>query len=119
MSRATPLRVSGSGESMKLPPYLTTKVAPLNRWIYGNASSKVAALAMRFCMWLVSQRRLLTQRRKEAKTQGVGKWGGGDRHRSTYPAGEGAKQSKSMRLSAFAPIQLRFSGQFPHGLCRR
>src|ERR1035441_9555690 len=92
MSRATLLRLSGSGESMKLPPYLTTKVAPLKRWMYGSASSKVAALAMRFCMWLVSQKRLLTQRRKEAKTQEVGKWGGGDRHRSTYPAGEGAKQ---------------------------
>ena len=26
MSRATPLRTAGSGESMKLPPYLTTKV---------------------------------------------------------------------------------------------
>ena len=29
-SRATPLRTAGSGESMKLPPYLMTKVAPLN-----------------------------------------------------------------------------------------
>jgi hypothetical protein len=26
MSRATPVRTAGSGESMKLPPYLTTKV---------------------------------------------------------------------------------------------
>ncbi len=33
MSRATPLRTSGSGESMKLPPYLMTKVAPLKRWM--------------------------------------------------------------------------------------
>ena len=29
----TPLRTSGSGESMKLPPYLMTKVAPLKRWM--------------------------------------------------------------------------------------
>ena len=34
---------------MKLPPYLTTKVAPLNFWMYGNASSSVSALAMRSC----------------------------------------------------------------------
>src|SRR5436853_613915 len=50
MSRATPLRTFGSGESMKLPPYLITKVAPLNLWMYGNASSSVAALAMRSCI---------------------------------------------------------------------
>ena len=33
MSRATPLRTAGSGESMKLPPYFTTKVCPENRWM--------------------------------------------------------------------------------------
>ena len=49
MSRATPLRTFASGESMKLPPYLTTKVAPLNFWIYGSASSSVAALAIKSC----------------------------------------------------------------------
>jgi hypothetical protein len=33
MSRATPLRTAASGESMNDPPYLTTKVSPLNFWM--------------------------------------------------------------------------------------
>jgi hypothetical protein len=33
MSRATPLRTAGSGESMNEPPYFTTNVSPLNFWM--------------------------------------------------------------------------------------
>src|ERR1044071_8618211 len=50
MSRATPSRTGGSGESMKLPPYLTTNVWLRKRWMYGRASSKVAALAIKSCI---------------------------------------------------------------------
>lgn len=49
MSRATLVRIFSSGESMKLPPYLTTNVAPLNFWMYGNASNNVSVLAIRSC----------------------------------------------------------------------
>src|SRR5271170_6796277 len=47
MSCATPSRPDGSGESMKLPPYLMTKVLPRNRCKYGNASSNTSALEIK------------------------------------------------------------------------
>src|SRR6266404_1484515 len=50
MSAATPSRTFGSGESMKLPPYLTTKVEPRKRCTYGNASSNTSAFLIRSCI---------------------------------------------------------------------
>src|ERR1700693_260175 len=49
-SFATPPRPFGSGESMKLPPYFTTKVELRKRCTYGNASSKTSAFLMRSCI---------------------------------------------------------------------
>jgi hypothetical protein len=39
---ATRVRIVGSGSSMKLPPYFTTKVEPWKSWMYGSASSNTA-----------------------------------------------------------------------------
>src|SRR5882724_13497823 len=50
MSAATPSRTFGSGESMKLPPYFTTKVELRKRCTYGNASSNTSAFLMRSCI---------------------------------------------------------------------
>src|SRR6266404_3923388 len=50
MSAATPSRTFGSGESIKLPPYLTTKVELRNRCTYGNASNKTSAFLIRSCI---------------------------------------------------------------------
>src|SRR5580704_12105979 len=50
MSFATPSRTFGSGESMKLPPYLTTKVELRKRCTYGNASSNTSAFLIRSCI---------------------------------------------------------------------
>src|SRR5882724_4815487 len=50
MSAATPSRTFGSGESMKLPPYLTTKVELRKRCTYGNASSNTSAFLIRSCI---------------------------------------------------------------------
>src|SRR6266851_4389491 len=49
-SAATPVRTFGSGESMKLPPYLTTNVELRKRCMYGNASTNTSAFFMRSCM---------------------------------------------------------------------
>src|SRR5579862_4803215 len=49
-SAATPVRTFGSGESMKLPPYLTTNVELRKRCMYGNASTNTSAFLMRSCM---------------------------------------------------------------------
>src|SRR5450432_1469601 len=49
-SAATPIRTFGSGESMKLPPYLTTKVELRKRCTYGNASSNTSAFLIRSCI---------------------------------------------------------------------
>ena len=46
MSDATRSRAAGSSESMKLPPYLTTKTESWKRWMYGSASSRTPALEM-------------------------------------------------------------------------
>src|ERR1700678_2370548 len=46
MSWATRARLAGSGSSMKLPPYFTTKVAPRKSWMYGSASRRTFAFAV-------------------------------------------------------------------------